>query len=68
MNEALPYVWRVRTRLPERFGQRCAVLARGRMNSQLVRFADGYEVITSRNYTRRAPSGKPAVGVSEGSE
>lgn len=51
-----PYIWRVRTRLPDRFGQRCAVLARSRrMNSAHVRFADGYEVITSRNYIRRAP-------------
>lgn len=50
----LIYVWRVRTRLRERFGQRCAVLVRGRLNSCLVRFADGYRVITSRNYVRRA--------------
>lgn len=27
------YFWRVRTRLPERFGQHCKVLARGRMNT-----------------------------------
>jgi hypothetical protein len=56
------YVWRVRTRLPERFGQRCVVLARGKMNNQLVRFEDGYEVITSRNYTRRAPSRDTQLG------
>ena len=47
------YYWRVRTRLPERFRQTCVVLARGRMNSCLVEFADGYRVITSRNYVRR---------------
>jgi hypothetical protein len=47
------YYWRVRTRLPERFGQRCVVLVRGAMNSCLVRFEDGYEVVTSRNYVRR---------------
>ena len=47
------YVWRVRTRLPERFGQRCVVLARGRLNSCLVLFADGARYITSRNYLRR---------------
>jgi|HubBroStandDraft_1064217.scaffolds.fasta_scaffold511464_3 hypothetical protein len=56
MQEGAPvtqYYWRVRTRLPERFGQRCVVLVRGAMNSCLVRFEDGYEVVTSRNYVRR---------------
>lgn len=48
------YEWRVSARLPERKGQRCAVLARGAMNSCLVVFEDGYHVITSRNYLRRA--------------
>lgn len=47
------YRWRVRTRLPERFGQSCRVLVRGRMNSCLVEFEDGYRVVTSRNYVRR---------------
>jgi len=47
------YRWRVRTRLPERFGQRCRVLVRGAMNSCLVEFEDGYRVVTSRNYVRR---------------
>lgn len=47
------YYWRVRTRLPERFGQPCIVLARGSMNSCLVQFEDGYKVITSRNYIRK---------------
>ena len=49
-----PYVWRVRTRLPERFGQRCRVLARGSLNTAHVQFADGFEVFTSRNYLRKA--------------
>lgn len=57
--EGLPgynLIWRVRTRLPERFGQRCRVLIRSkRMNSALVEFeVDGYQVITSRNYLRKA--------------
>lgn len=30
-----PYYWRVRTRLPERFGQRLRVLARGK-NADIV--------------------------------
>jgi hypothetical protein len=50
---AFQYVWRVRTRLPERFGARCRVLARGAMNSALVEFEDGMRVVTSRNYFRK---------------
>jgi len=49
------YRWRVLARLPERFGTHCTVLARGTMNSCLVRFiADGKLVVTSRNYLRVA--------------
>ena len=51
---AFDYVWRVRTRLPDRRGQRCAVIARGAMNSCIVVFEDGVQVVTSRNYVRRA--------------
>jgi len=47
------YYWRIKTRLPERKGQPCAVLARGKMNSCLVQFADGFLVVTSRFYVRR---------------
>lgn len=49
------YRWRVRSRLPERFGTLCRVLVRSStMNSALVRFeSDGFEVVTSRNYIRR---------------
>jgi hypothetical protein len=32
-----------------RKGQRCVVLTRGTMNSCLVRFEDGYMMVTSRN-------------------
>lgn len=47
------YRWRVRTRLPERFGQRCKILVTARrMNSVLVEFEDGYKVVTSRWYVR----------------
>lgn len=46
------YRWRVRTRLPDRFGQPCRVLARGALNTCVVEFADGYQVSTSRNYVR----------------
>jgi hypothetical protein len=47
------YRWRVRTKLPERFGQSCRVLARGRLNSVLVEFGDGKRVVTSRNFVRK---------------
>lgn len=48
------YVWFWLSRLPERKGQPCEVLARGTMNSILVRFADGFQVVTSRYAVRRA--------------
>src|SRR5215831_506485 len=32
-----------------RKGRRCVILARGTMNSCLVRFEDGYMMVTSRN-------------------
>jgi len=50
---AWPFVWRVRMRLPERFGQGCRVTARGALNSARVEFPDGRWFITSRWYVRR---------------
>ncbi|MFI4881398.1 MAG: hypothetical protein ACIAQU_02310 [Phycisphaerales bacterium JB064] len=47
--------WRIRAKLPERYGQACVVEARGRMNSVLVRFADGHRVITSAWSVRKLP-------------
>jgi hypothetical protein len=44
------YLWRVKTRLPERYMAPCKVLARGKLNTRLVEFEDGYRVTTSRNY------------------
>jgi len=44
------YVWRVKTRLSERYLTPCKVLARGKMNTCLIEFEDGYRVATSRNY------------------
>jgi hypothetical protein len=38
----------------DRKGQRCAVTARGKMNSCRVEFEDGFKAITSRNAIRRA--------------
>ena len=45
--------WFWRSRLPDRKGQRCRILARGKMNSLLVEFCDGWKVITSRYAVRR---------------
>ena len=47
------YVWRVRTRLPERYMTPCKVLARGKLNTCLVEFEDGFRVTTSRNFVMR---------------
>lgn len=49
----MTHYWRVRATLPERFGQPCSVVARGRMNSIQVRFADGVNHIVSRYAVRR---------------
>jgi hypothetical protein len=51
------HVWWWRARLPGRKGQKCRVLVRGRMNSILVEFEDGYRVVTSRYAVRKAPTG-----------
>ena len=48
------HIWYWRAKLPDRKGQRCAVIARGKMNSVLVEFEDGYRVITSRYAVRKA--------------
>jgi hypothetical protein len=47
------YRWFWKSRLPERKGQKCRVLARGKMNSILVEFKDGYKVVTSRFAVRK---------------
>ena len=51
------HYWRVRARLPERFGQLCRVLATGRLNSALVEFDDGTKVVTCRYYVRKMKGG-----------
>jgi hypothetical protein len=47
------HVWYWKTRLPERKGIRCRVPVRGRLNSVLVEFEDGYRVVASRYAVRR---------------
>jgi hypothetical protein len=51
--EDLTHVWRWRCRLPDRHGEPCVVLARGKLNSCLVRFGDGLTVVTSRYAVRK---------------
>lgn len=53
------YSWGPRFVVPglpvlDRKGETCTVLARGRMNSALVRFDDGHIAVVSRNALRRA--------------
>lgn len=60
------HYWRVRSRLPEHFGQRCKVLARGSMNTILVEFEDGTRVATSRNYVRRLVPSASSVALQQG--
>lgn len=50
--DPFPYVYRWNRQ--GRKGQRCAVTARGTMNSCRVEFPDGYRMITSRNALRKA--------------
>lgn len=53
MTDPLPYIYRWNRQ--GRKGQPCEVLVRGSsMNSCLVRFADGYTMVTSRNALRKA--------------
>ena len=67
-----PYVWVWRHRTAEspyprvkvpwfgdgvdRTGQRCQVVCRGTMNSALIKFVDGFTVVTSRGGLRKAPT------------
>lgn len=46
----MTHVWRWRKWLPERHGEPCRVLARGRgkIKNVLIEFEDGHHVITSR--------------------
>jgi hypothetical protein len=47
------HVWRIKTRLPERKGQPCRVVARGKLNTCLVEFPAGARVVTSRWAVRK---------------
>jgi hypothetical protein len=50
--DTLPYIYRWDRQ--DRKGQPCAVIVRAKvMNSCLVRFRDGYTMVTSRNALRK---------------
>jgi hypothetical protein len=49
------HYWRVKTKHPDRFKKPCRVLARGKKNSILVEFEDGFQTLTSRHYVRKIP-------------
>ena len=52
-----PYVWFWNPspmRPINRKGQACRVVVRGRMNSALVEFVDGFRVVASRNALRKS--------------
>jgi hypothetical protein len=61
--------WRIRATLPERFGQKLRIVARGTMNSALVEFEDGTRHIVNRYAFRELPTAQnlrdPAVAVSK---
>jgi hypothetical protein len=53
--------WRVRRTLPDRYGQRCRITARGTMNSCRVEFEDGFWAIVSRWSVRKITLSSPAA-------
>lgn len=58
---ALPYIYRWNRQ--GRKGQPCEVVVRAKvMNSCLVRFPDGYQMVTSRNAIRKASAVKRVSG------
>lgn len=55
----MTHIWHWKSRLPERKGQACKVIARGALNSIMVEFADGERVITSRYAVRKRANQEP---------
>jgi hypothetical protein len=45
--------WRVKKKLPDRYGHPCRIVTRGALNSILVEFEDGYQAVTSRWNVRK---------------
>ena len=55
--QKMTHKWFWKKRLPERKNQLCRILVRGKMNSVLVEFDDGYKVVTSWFAVRRRNDG-----------
>lgn len=56
MNDTKPlyvYAWKNNSVRASFYGLRCLVVARGKMNSCLLRFEDGRYLVTSRNAIRK---------------
>ena len=51
--KSYPCYWNWLVKLGDRKNHPCKILARGKMNSILIEFTDGYRVVTSRNAVRR---------------
>lgn len=47
------YRWKNNAKRLTMFGRKCVVLARGKMNSVLIRFEDGQREVVSRYAVRR---------------
>lgn len=58
MTAVYDYYWFWKKKLPGRKGQPCRVITRGKMNSVLVEFEDGYQVVTSRYAVRKRKEDK----------
>lgn len=57
---AFDHRWYWRQILPDRHGEPCRVVARGKMNAVLVEFEDGFRAITSRYAVRKRREAFPA--------
>ena len=53
LGDGMKHIWFWKAVLGERNGQPCRVLCRGKLNSILVEFEDGFRVVTSRFAVRR---------------
>ncbi len=53
----MTHYWRIRTKLPERYGQHCRIVSCRKGDAVEVEFADGFRVIASKYAVRRLPGG-----------
>lgn len=53
MTDDFNYIWFWKKKLPDRKNDKCRVIARGKLNSILIEFEDGFKVVTSRYAVRK---------------